>query len=72
MDTGNKWFELKSDYFRIEIKILRKSLKSVKRLKSDYFRIEILTGNSPQQNSRMLKSDYFRIEISIITVTKVN
>jgi len=33
--------KLKSDYFRIEIKLLKRKRLKLKKLKSDYFRIEI-------------------------------
>ena len=33
--------ELKSDYFRIEIKLIRRYVSLFAQLKSDYFRIEI-------------------------------
>ena len=38
-----RWFEgwLKSDYFRIEIRVSRWSANGAAGLKSDYFRIEI-------------------------------
>ncbi|CEA12452.1 hypothetical protein DSM1535_0086 [Methanobacterium formicicum] len=34
--------KLKSDYFRIEINLMRDAIDEEEKLKSDYFRIEIL------------------------------
>ena len=58
---------LKSDYFRIEMKIEGKILSGTVSLKSDYFRIEMAVIFYVDKIFIGLKSDYFRIEMNILT-----
>ena len=59
---------LKSDYFRIEIKLTEEELNRYPQLKSDYFRIEIKILVGVKVKAEQLKSDYFRIEIESVGV----
>ena len=61
-----KEFQLKSDYFRIEIGLAEKLESKASELKSDYFRIEMSLCCLFGSNVLMLKSDYFRIEMSAL------
>ena len=55
--------QLKSDYFRIEMKFYCGYNQLSLELKSDYFRIEISLLSQETMVVLWLKSDYFRIEI---------
>ncbi len=54
---------LKSDYIRIEMKLLMMNTGSYLKLKSDYIRIEIKDWFLVKLKIIRLKSDYIRIEI---------
>ena len=61
--NGNRCFNLKSDYVRIEmsVSIVINSFCSL--LKSDYVRIEMELGWQYVNGNFVLKSDYVRIEM---------